>query len=79
MGGADFNWGLGARRAMEDQSAGVFREERGNPVSHVRGDVLRKEEGPEVQGVDIVEASLDIEKEGGHHPSGVLEGMDFVD
>ena len=64
--GPDLNRCFCARGALEDQGAGAFREEGGDLVDHVRGDVFSEEEGPEFGGVDIVETGLDVEEMGGH-------------
>ena len=66
------------RGALEDEGAPSPREERGNPVDHVGGYVLAEEEGPELGRVDVVQAGLSVEEEGGGLQEGSLEGSDFV-
>ena len=77
--GSDFNWGSRARSVLEDQGTGAFGEKGGDPVYHVSGDVFSEEEGSELGGVNVVESSFDVEKEGRDHPSWTLEGADFID
>ena len=79
MRGADFDWGLGARCALEDQDAGAFAEEGGDSVGHVGVDVFSEEEGLELRGIDVLEAGFDVKEEGGDCQSGSLEGANFMD
>jgi len=64
--------------ALEDQIAGPFRKERGDLVNHIEGGTFGQESSPEGGGVDIVEASFDVEKRSGDPESGCLGGPDFV-
>ena len=77
--GPDFNWCPCAVGALEDQCAVAFRKEGGDPVHHVREEVLSEEERPEFGGVDVVEAIFDVKKQGGNSPPRALEGADFID
>ena len=63
---------------MEDECALPSCEEGGDPVNHVRGYVLGEEEGPEFGRIDVVEAGLYVEEEGGHLQEGSLKGIDLV-
>ena len=62
--GADFDWGHGAGCALEDHGAGALAEEGGDPVVKVDGNVFSQEESPELLGIEVVEARLDVEEEG---------------
>ena len=63
---------------MEDQCALPSRKEAGDPVDHVGGYIFGEQEGPKLGRVDVVEASLYVEEEGGHLQEGPLEGVDLV-
>ena len=67
-------------RALEDEGVGSLRQERRDPVDHVGGGVFRQEGGPDSEGggVYVVEACLNVEKEGGDPEPGSLMGSDFV-
>ena len=78
MWGPNFNQGFRAGGALKNKGAGAFREERGDPVDHVRGDVFSEEEGPEFGGIKVVKPSLDIEEKGEDDPPRALEGADLV-
>ena len=77
--GTNLDWCFRARGALEDQGAGAFREEGGDPVNHVGGDVLLEEKRPEFGGIDIVETGFNVEKKGGDSLPRALEGADFMD
>ena len=64
--------------ALKDEGAPPPSEERGNPVDHVRGYVFGEEEGSELGRVDVVEAGLYVEEEGGDFQEGSLKGSDFM-
>ena len=64
--------------ALEDEGAPSPSEERGDPVDHVRGYVFGEEEGSELGRVDVVEAGLYVEEEGGDFQEGSLKGSDFM-
>ena len=63
---------------MENQGAGSLRQEGGYPVDHIGGYVGGQESSPEGGGVDIVEASFDVQKEGGDLQSRAVEGFYFM-
>ena len=67
------------RGALEDEGESPPSEERRDPVDHVRGYVFGKEEGLELGRVDVVEAGLYVEEEGGDLQEGPLKGSDFMD
>ena len=62
---------------MEDEGAPSLSEEGGNPVDHVGGYVFGQEEGSELGCVDVVEAGLYVEEQGGDFQEGSLKGFDF--
>ena len=64
--------------ALDDEGAPPPSEERGNPVDHVRGYVFGEEEGPELGCVDVVEAGLYVEEEGGDFQEGSFKGSDLI-
>jgi len=63
---------------LEDQSAGPFQEERGDPVYHVRGSVFGKESQCQLVGIDLVKASLYIEKKSGNPKLWAGKGSTFM-
>ena len=76
--GPDFDRRGCARGALKNKGARAFREEGGDPVDHVGGDIFSEEERPELGSIDVVKTSLTVEKEGGDRPSRALEGADLV-
>ena len=74
-----FDWGFHTGSALKEQGAGSFREERGDPIDHIGGDVLREQEGSEFRSIDIVEASFYVQEKGGYCPPSALEGAHFLD
>ena len=78
MGGPYRDRGGYAAGALEDKRTPPSRQEGGDPVDHVRGYVLGEEQGPELSRVDVVEASLYVEEEGGYFLEGSLKGVNLV-
>ena len=64
---------------MKNKGAGALREEGGDPVDHVEGNIFAEEGRPEFGGIDVVKASFDIEEKGGDSAARALEGADLVD
>ena len=63
---------------MEDECTFPPHEKGGDPVDHVGGYVLGKEEGPKLCRIHVVEAGLYVEEEGGYLQEGSLKGSDFM-
>ena len=68
-----YAWGT-----LEDQCSLPSRKEGGDPVDHVGGYVFGEQEGSELGRVDVVEAGLYVEEEGGYLQERSLKGIDLV-
>ena len=63
---------------MGNESTGPLRQDGGYPVDHIGGYTGGQKSGSEGGGIDIFEASFDIQEEGGDVQSGSQEGFDLM-
>ena len=61
--GANSNRAENLRRALENESALAFREERLDPGNQVRGDTSSGEDGSQLVCADVVKSTFDIQEE----------------
>ena len=66
------------RSALEDERSLSSSNEGRDPVDHVGGYVLGKEEGQKLCRIDIVKAVFYVKEEGGYLQEGSLEGPEFI-
>jgi len=63
---------------LEYQAGYFLGKGGGDPINHLGGDAFGQGGGPEGAGVDVGEASFDVEEECGDSKSECFEGSDLV-